>query len=201
MRDSVSSRATRTALRVDVGKLYDAGCSCSESETPALSALFRAIPAKAGYKDRFEVLRWAIRGLGGGQRTTIAFALLGAEKTRGLSKTERHTECARLSGGRYKNWDSFRHGMERGKNVITVYLDEITDQLMAVADEHDFSHAAPPARPNALVDYLLSVSDGKAPDWLIQAAEHRPKLPGSVLIPLIDRRFVKAITVSDESGD
>jgi hypothetical protein len=101
-------------------------------------------------------------------------------------------------GGRYKNWDSFRHGMERGKNVITVYLDEITDQLMAVADEHDFSYGAPPETPDSSMDRLLK-PDGSIPDWIGQVAEHRI---ASLRTRMVDeRRTINAIPVSDESGD
>jgi hypothetical protein len=131
----------RRSFRADVRRLYDTACR-GGTETPAVSALIRGLPADLRLDDRFAVLRWVIGGLGGGQRTKIALALLGVDHTRGLTKIARWAECARLSD-KHSTGDSFRHGKEHGKPLIEVYLDEITDQFVALAEVHKFHYELP----------------------------------------------------------
>ncbi len=42
----------------------------------------------------------------------------------------------------YKTGDSFRHGQERGRNIIDVILDEITSGLVELAERYEFSYDA-----------------------------------------------------------
>lgn len=135
----MSGQSIRRLFRADVRRLYDTACRCADTETPVVSALIRALPADLRLDDKFAVLRWVIGGLGGGQRTKIALALLGVDHTRGLTKSVRWAECARLSD-KHNTGDSFRHGRAHGKDLIDGYLDEITDQLVALAEAHEFHY-------------------------------------------------------------
>jgi hypothetical protein len=140
----------RRAFRADVRRLYDTACCCADTEIPAISALIQGLPADLLLDDRFAVLRWVIGGFGGGQRTEIALALLGVDHTRGLTKIARWAECAGLSD-KHNTGDSFRHGKTHGKDLIEVYLDEITDQLVTLAEAHNFHYELPsPAEASAM---------------------------------------------------
>lgn len=122
---------------LDVRVCYETACKCSDDKTPALTALAQYTPELSNRK---ELLTWAAGMLGkGGERTDIAEALLGVDKTFGLSKDERWKECAKLSS-KHKSGDSFRHGKVRGKSVIDVYLNETVDQLVLLANKHDFRY-------------------------------------------------------------
>jgi hypothetical protein len=140
-----SQPISRAALRAEIEKLYDTGCGCDGGTTPVFTSLARALGEADGVKDSLDVLRWVIPRLGGGQQSQIVSALLGIDKTRGLSKIKRWTACAALSD-RYTSGDSFRHGKVRGKNIIDVYLDEVTDQLIILGEESGLLQENPTAR-------------------------------------------------------
>jgi hypothetical protein len=136
---------SRAALRADIGKLYDEGCECEAGATPVFTSLARTLGEADGVKDSLDVLRWVITRLGGGQRSQIVRTLLGVDETRGLSKIERWTACAALSD-RYTSGDSFRHGKVRGRRLIGVYLDEVTDQLIILGEESGLPQEQPTTR-------------------------------------------------------
>jgi hypothetical protein len=145
MPDPHDQSETRQALRADVGKFYDAAGCCVDTDLPTLTGLLHSIPPEMSLSSASDILEWAILGLGGSQRTKTAFALLGVYETRGLSKKKRWAKCAELSDNKYKTGDSFRNGRERGKDLISVYLDEVTNQLMKLAYEYNFPYEPQPS--------------------------------------------------------
>jgi hypothetical protein len=137
--DQTASHLYRDALRADVQTLYVTGCCCEDTEIPAVTALAAQAAADEAPAERFDDIRWIIaHRLGGGPRSEAAAALIGVDDTRSPTLGTRQERAAALLG--YKNWDSFRHGQERRRNVIDVILDEITGGLVELAVKRNFSY-------------------------------------------------------------
>ncbi len=101
------------------------------------------VAAQEDHCDPFDVLRWVIgTRLGGGRRSDAAVALIGVDKTRGWTQRARWDEVAPIL--EYKTGDSFRHGIERGRPLILVILDEVTDGLVHLANERGFTYKQTP---------------------------------------------------------
>ena len=161
----LTRRPHREAFRTDVQTLYDTACCCGDSKIPAVTALVQALADDDGPQDRFDVLRWVIGGFGGGLWSQMAAALLGVDETRRFSKGDRWQKCADLSD-KYTSGDSFRHGKVRGKNLIETILDEITDKLVAIADQCNFyDEFAPPDLDAPAMNLNSGAMSGQQIDW------------------------------------
>jgi len=161
--DQTASYPYRDALRADVQTLYVTGCCCEDTETPTVTALAAADEAPA---ERFDDIRWVIaHRLGGGPRSEATAALIGVDDTRSPTLGTRQERAAALLG--YKNWDSFRHGQERRRNIIDVILDEITDGLVELAVKRNFRYETEGEVLRAEVAYALA--NPASSQWVVKA--------------------------------